>query len=671
MADPAARPGTMPVQRRDASFVPASFDEAKRTMEVVWSKGAPVQRTDWWNGKRYTETLSLDAAHVDLSRMNAGAPVLLDHRVYEADAIIGVVEKAWIADGEGRAIVRFSEVPEVQRYVTQIREGVLRNISITYQVRKFEITEEEGKDPVYRAVDWMPWEVSFLPVGADPDAGSRGAKPQEFPVEIVTRGQPARHIQEQANMSDPKNTAGQPGPAEQTRAAVPPPASPDENAIRTAAIEAERKRAADIRTRVRSVGLGEEFADDLVSRNIEAPAAAQMIVDELAKRAAPAAKPHNVSVGYSPEDPDVSRAVAGEALLARATRNLQGDQRVAPTDRSRELAGLPLLEVLAEHARVCGVKIARGLRGAPLYDALMEQRTLATGDFPLILSAASNKIMVKAYMLAEPTYRRIAARRSFADFKPHNFLRFGDFPAPAQKNEAGEFTYGAISEARNQISAEEFGRIVRLTRRMLVNDDMDAFSQLPAMAARRSADFENRKFFEMFALNAGAGPTIFEKNMPSGRPLFHAADHGNYVSSGTVIDVTNVGLGRAAMMKQKSLDGLLLNTVPRFLLTSPDKYTIAEQFCAVNIVPATDANANPFKGKLEPLADASLTGNAWHLFADPSESEVFVYGYLDGFEGPRLLTKEGFTTAGMDMLLAIDWACGAVDYRGAYKNAGA
>jgi hypothetical protein len=396
-----------------------------------------------------------------------------------------------------------------------------------------------------------------------------------------------------------------------------------------------------------------------------------MIVDELAKRAAPAAKPHNVSVGYSPENPEVSRATVEEAIVARATRHMPSSQRVAPSDRSRELAGLPMLEVLANHARMCGAKIQRNLRGAILYDELLNQRTLATGDFPLILAGVTNKIMIKAYELAAPTYRLISSRRSFADFRAHNFLRFGDFPAPLQKNEAGEFQNGAISEARNQISAEEFGRIVRFTRKMLVNDDMDAFSKLPDMAGRRTADFENRQFYAMFALNAGAGPTIYEKNMPSGRPLFHAADHGNYVSSGTVIDVTNVGLGRAAMMKQKSLDGMAINVTPRYLLTSPDKYTVAEQFCAVNIVPATDTNANPFKGKLEPLADANLSGNAWHLLADPANSEVFVYGYLEGFDGPRLLTREGFTTAGMDMLLAIDWACGAVDYRGAYKNAGA
>ncbi len=36
-----------PVQQRDAQFVPASFDEKARTVDVVWTTGAKVRRYDW------------------------------------------------------------------------------------------------------------------------------------------------------------------------------------------------------------------------------------------------------------------------------------------------------------------------------------------------------------------------------------------------------------------------------------------------------------------------------------------------------------------------------------------------------------------------------------------------------------------------------------------------
>ena len=85
----------------------------------------------------------------------------------------------------------------------------------------------------------------------------------------------------------------------------------------------------------------------------------------------------------------------------------------------------------------------------------------------------------------------------------------------------------------------------------------------------------------------------------------------------------------------------------------------------------TDANANPFKGRLTPVGDANLTGNAWHLFADPNVLETLVYGFLNGAEGPQLRTQEGFKVDGVELLVYEDFAVGVVDYRGAYRNPGA
>ena len=46
-----------------------------RTIEVVLSTGAAVRRRDPWSDKAYDEVLSLDPAHVDLTRLNGGAPL--------------------------------------------------------------------------------------------------------------------------------------------------------------------------------------------------------------------------------------------------------------------------------------------------------------------------------------------------------------------------------------------------------------------------------------------------------------------------------------------------------------------------------------------------------------------------------------------------------------------
>lgn len=363
------------------------------------------------------------------------------------------------------------------------------------------------------------------------------------------------------------------------------------------------------------------------------------------------------------DEVDTVREGVTEALIARGSG-------ATPSDRARPYMHHSILQALGEYVRAQGHTINIAAPAATLYTRLMEIRGMSSSDFPNILSTAANKMMMAAYQQAPATYRIIGARKTFSDFKPHNFLRLGDFPVPLEKTESAEFQVGAISEANSPVTLGTFGRIINLTRRALVNDDLSAFADLPARAGRRIADFENATFWNLLSLNSGAGPTIYEKNMPTGRPLFHAADHQNYTTPGGGIDVTTVGVGRAAMRKQTSLDGLKLNIAPRYLVTSPDRETVAQQFCSSIIVPSTDSAANPFKGLLTPVSDANLTGNAWYLFAEPADVETLVYGYLRGAEGPQVATRDGFTTDGMDMRVYIDFAVGGVDYRGAYKNAG-
>ncbi len=137
------RPGgtvELPLQTRaEVRVLPETVDTEARTVEVVWSTGATVRRRDPWTGKRYDEVLSLNPAHVDLSRLNNGAPLLDTHGVFDLDHVPGVVERAWIArtNGayEGRAVVRFSEREDVEPVWRDVRAGIIRNVSVGYTVR--------------------------------------------------------------------------------------------------------------------------------------------------------------------------------------------------------------------------------------------------------------------------------------------------------------------------------------------------------------------------------------------------------------------------------------------------------------------------------------------------------------------------------------------------------
>ena len=58
--------------------------------------------------------------------------------------------------------------------------GIIRDVSFGYSVERYEVTPADkradgGTLPLWRAVRWTPQEISFVPVPADPHAGTRSA----------------------------------------------------------------------------------------------------------------------------------------------------------------------------------------------------------------------------------------------------------------------------------------------------------------------------------------------------------------------------------------------------------------------------------------------------------------------------------------------------------------
>jgi hypothetical protein len=113
----------------------------------------------------------------------------------------------------------------------------------------------------------------------------------------------------------------------------------------------------------------------------------------------------------------------------------------------------------------------RGERNVPRNPTLLAERAFhTTSDFPLLLSAAANKMLLAAYQPAAPSYRQIFLRRDFRDFKPHRHLRVGDFPTLMPLMENGEIQAGTMSESQEIVLLQTFARRIRVTRPMLVND---------------------------------------------------------------------------------------------------------------------------------------------------------------------------------------------------------
>lgn len=116
------------------------------------------------------EILSHKREAVDLSRLNDGAPFLWNHLTNQ---VLGVVEKAEIVNGKGRATVRWGTSPEAIAKRKEVAEGILQNISVGYQINETEYTDD-NKVLVTR---WQPVEISLVAVPSDQSVGIHRSHP--------------------------------------------------------------------------------------------------------------------------------------------------------------------------------------------------------------------------------------------------------------------------------------------------------------------------------------------------------------------------------------------------------------------------------------------------------------------------------------------------------------
>jgi hypothetical protein len=388
-----------------------------------------------------------------------------------------------------------------------------------------------------------------------------------------------------------------------------------------------------------------------IDGNVSVDAFRAQLFDQLVGTQAPVNGNTRIQIGT--DATETTRAAMTEALSYGLGIRVPD---AGPSEAARQFMGRGLIDLAAESISYRGGRILN----ARQIDEILTRASHATSDFPAIFENALNRTLEGRYALAQPTFKAFARQRNYRDFRPHTSVSVGDFPMLQKVLETGEIKAGTFGEGKETTQAFSYARRIQISRPMLINDDLGAIADLLSSYGATVALFEEITFYSL----------AFNGKLADGKTVFHA-DHNNLAGAGTVIDVDNVGKGRAAMGKQKSKDdNPLLANSPRFLLTGPDKSTEAEKLLAT-ITPATASAVNPFSGKLVPIETGQISGNAWHLIGAPDMGSNWRWGYLEGYEAPRVRMEEPFGTQGFGMSVEHDFGAGATDFRFAWKNPGA
>lgn len=652
---------------RELAIRPGSFDEQARTVDVVFTTGARRTMVHWrgWDPEYVDEELDTARSAVRLDRINRGGPVLNSHSSWDLSRQIGVVVEgsARMEGGEGVATLRLSNREDVAGIVQDIRDGIIRNISVGYIVHRYEVTEPETRNerPLWRAVDWEPVEISFVPIPADSGAGTRGADPQQggFPCVISRAAQEAPAPQEVRMTNPNEQPAGQDAPAvateQRTAAPAPTPAAPTTVSVETVLDMAAR------------AALPEREQLELVAAHRAAPFTHEALIAEIGKRwAAKDQAPvthQGSSARVTVDEREKLRGAAIEAIAHRGSAS-----REALKQGGEHFRGRSLVEIGAELA---GINV-RGLTRAEMVEEVLARSTHVTSDFPLVLAAVSNKFLRNSYEAAPRTFLPFTRVRTVPDFKNINVVALGDAPRLLQIPTGGEVKWGTIGEDSQVYAVASYGRALTVSRVMLVNDDLDAFARLPQMFGRAAADLEGDLIY--------TGILMGNPNLRTGGALFQnaAARGNNLAAAGSAITVDNVGVGESVMMSQRGIGpdgtatgGAPINVRPQFLITGTARSVAARQLVASTIVPSQTSAVNPFAGQLQAITDSRITGNTWFLAASPNQIDTLEMAYLEGAVGPTVSQFAEVTRDGISVRAIHDVGAAAIDYRGLYRNPGA
>ena len=613
-----------------AMFAPDTVDVEERTVEVTWTTGASVARRDMEGD--YLEQLSMSPEAIRMDRLNSGAPLLNSHSAADLSDVVGVVERAWVDQEIGRALVRFSSREEVTPIFNDVRDGIIRNISVGYRVWKYE-RDEQGETPVMRAVDWEPHELSLVPIPADSGAQVRS--------ELLTPNSPEKDSPMDENR-ELEGTVEVEAIQPETRSASPEDIQ--------AAISAERRRVAEIRRTVRAAGLDADLADQLEQDGTSVDEARKLVIDQMAAKQAEMPARTQVQVAVTADEGD-KRAACMEAALEARTGLKDWD------DQSRAYVSSSLLDMAKESVTRSGQNLS-GMSRSEIASRAMH----STSDFPLLLSNIARKTLKAAYEAETQTWRPLSRQRNMPDFKPSYELEIAGQIIPEPLLEGGEYKAATVKEQSQSWRIYTYGKKISVTRQLIINDDLDALSRIPSMIGRGMSLFESN---QVWALITGNAQTNYDSTA-----LFHSS-HNN---TGTgVIAEQAISDARKALRNQKDIADNRINLRPRFMIVPAALETTAQKFLT-GVNPTATQDVNVFANSLGLIVEPRLDDASeliYYVTADPAQIDMIAHGYLQGEQGPQVETVAERDPDGTCIYARLDFGTTLLNHRGFFKSTGA
>jgi hypothetical protein len=348
-----------------------------------------------------------------------------------------------------------------------------------------------------------------------------------------------------------------------------------------------------------------------------------------------------------------------------------GERTLHAADPIRNIG---LRELVAECARLEGHDIPRVFG-----DGVATIRAgFSTMSLPGIMENVMNKTMLAAYENTPIAAFDLCSISTVSDFKEisrYRLLGTGGFEKVAPD---GELKHGKLSEQKYSNKADTYGQILTLTRHDIINDDLNAFMDIPRQMGRSGAESIDDMFFTLLLGNVGGFFSTNNTNLLTGADTAFGAN--SLTRAKTTFRKQKAGPG------SKPKDQKPINIRPEFLVVPVEIETDAELLMGSaqlmidasgqpTKIPVDNPHRNKYRVISMPhLSDtyyAGASAKAWYLFANPNVLPAFELVFLNGRRTPVIERVElPPNTLGMGFRSYIDFGVNSQDPRAAVKVAG-
>ena len=689
----------LPLTVRNYTLRAQTLNEDNRSVQAIIASEAPVMVMDMARWEPIQEVLLMAGAVLPDNRQ---IPLLDSHDKSTVRNQLGSTRDLSVDNGQLIGRNFFSTNTAAQEAFNLVREGHLKDNSIGYIVQAGETIPAgrrkmvKGKYytasrdfPLRIATRWEVRENSVVSIGADQLAKVRAStEPQNknlFLRKVRTmkfeKWLSQRRLKLEDLTEDQAEAMRKDYDAEMTRQAVKNASKNPDNQDQNRDEILEQGRQAEITRRAEIKNLaGDKIPAELVSRALDEGWTVDAAKDSFLEALKASYADRTGSPGIIFKDKETRREALEASLLMRACfedSELEKDKdyNEETLDQADKLRTMPLYDL-------CRQCLIIDRQEVPTNPQEMIERAATTVTLPIILGNVANKSMLKGYTATPQTWRAWCNVGSVKDFKTNTKVRLIDMGALEAVPASGEVKASEVREEYEEFNADQYAKYFEVSRKNLINDDLDVFTDTPRILGVRGA----QKIAELVYTHL-----LANGNMKDAVALFHA----NHRNLNTTTPLDSDGLKTAILNFRNQTDGKKgsaykgepIDVEPSRLIVPPTLENTARGLLESDLIiralaGSTDADViqptkNIYRGAMElvvepRLENAQYTGYSaadWYVTGAPSVCDTLIVAFLGGKQVP---TVERFVAQydrlGIAFRVLMDVGVKSLDWRCMQKN---